>query len=404
MRRDRVATIARRELRQRLRSRSFQITTAIGALAIVALFFLPAIGDAIENASTDHVAVVDRPAGVATALQRALPERVPDGKPRYDVLAVRDAAAARRALDAGRADAVVQVGPGLTSATIRAERVSDGLADAVGRALNATAVRERLRARGVDDSGTVFAPVKLQRQSTSGEISSQSRVLVYALLLMLYLTLLLYGSAVATSIVTEKSSRVTEMLLTSVKPAEHLAGKLVGMGAVGLVQYGAWLAVAAVIYGVDQLAGGGASLDLADVPAQTFVAFLGFFLLGYALYGALYAGLTVGASRTEDAPALGAPLSVLVMIGFFISLAALDDPDNSVVAIASLVPPLTPMVMFTRVALGSPSVIEVVGAIALVLATIALALWLAGRIYRVGILAYGQRLGPRRLLRLAREG
>jgi ABC-2 type transport system permease protein len=396
MRRDRIATIARRELRQRLRSRSFQVTTAIGALAIVALFFLPAIGDAIDNASTDAVAVVDRPAGIASALQRGLPERVPDGRPRYDVVAVRDAAAGRRAVAAGRAGAVVQVGPGLQSATIRAERVSDGLAEALQRALDATAVRERLRAQGVGDSGTIFAPVRLHRQSTSGEISSQSRVLVYALLLMLYLTLLLYGSAVATSIVTEKASRVTEMLLTSVKPAEHLAGKLLGMGVVGLVQYGAWLAVAAVVYGVDQLAGGGASLDLANVPALTFVAFLGFFLLGYALYGALYAGLTVGASRTEDAPALGAPLSVLVMVGFFISLSALDDPDNSVVAIASLVPPLTPMVMFTRVALGSPSPVEVVGAIAL-------ALWLAGRIYRVGILAYGQRLGLRKLLALARE-
>jgi ABC-2 type transport system permease protein len=387
--------IARRELRARSRRAGYRVTTLLGILVIAALFLVPTISDAIENSSRTTVAVVDPGGGTARAMQAALPEKAPDGKYALELRAVPDLAAAR-ALDA---DGILTLEGG---ATYRAKDPS-GASDELRRALTSAAVSQRLDERGLDAS-QIFAAPPLRTVDTDGKtVSSDSRALVYALLLMLYMSILVYGAAASSAVVQEKASRITEVMIARVTPLQHMAGKLGGIGLAGLIQYAIWIAVGLLVLLVGQALGADSGIDLAEVPVTTLLAFGVFFLLGFALYGALYAGLTAPVSRIEDATAAGMLPGILIIASFLASSVVLGDPSSSAARVLSLIPPLSPMTMFTRVALGSPPVWEVLLSVALLVAMIAGVLYLAAKVYRAGILLYGTRPGLGAMLRMVRS-
>jgi len=394
--------IARREFRGRVRRTGYRITTIGGLLLIAALFLLPTITDAIENGSATKVAVTGADAATVAALQRALPERTPNGRPALELRRVADVATAERLRRDGAVDGTLELG---ATPRYSAEQPDDEVArlrTAVGGAIAA----QRLSEQGLDagEVAAAFDAPRIAVRDTDGEtVSSQSRALVYALLLMLYMSVLVYGAAVSSAIVQEKASRVTEVMIARVSPLQHMAGKLGGVGLAGLVQFAIWIGAALAILAVGSLLGGSTGVELADVPAATFVAFGVFFVLGFTLYGALYAGLSAPASRIEDATAAGAVPGILIVASFLAATVALGDPESSAARVLSLIPPLSPMTMFTRVTLGSPPLWEVALSVALLLATIALVLVLAARVYRAALLMYGTRPGLGGILRLMRS-
>lgn len=394
--------IARRELRERVRKTSFKVTTALGVLLIAALFLLPAITDKVSNSSRAKVVVVGAdPAELAT-LQRALPDRAPNGKPTLELQRVGDAAAGRRKLDAGDVDGLLVLG---AQPSYRADDVSGDDVTRLRGALAALAAQQRLADRGLDAAAqqAVFAPVPLRTVDADGKVvSSDSRALVYALLLMLYLSILVYGAAASSAIVGEKASRVTEVMLSRVTPVEHLAGKLGGVGLAGLLQYVVWIVTGLAILAGGSLLGASAGVDLANVPVLTLLAFGVFFVLGFALYGTLYAAFSAPASRIEDATTAGVVPGLLIVVSFFAASTALGDPESGIARVFSLIPPLAPMTMFTRVALGSPPVWEVALSVVLLVATIALVLVATAKVYRAAILTYGTKPTPGSILRLVR--
>jgi ABC-2 type transport system permease protein len=197
---------------------------------------------------------------------------------------------------------------------------------------------------------------------------------------LLYGQILGFGYWVASGIVEEKSSRVAELLLAKARPSELLAGKLVGIGSLGLAQL-------LVLVG----AGLGAALALGqvDLPPGTAglaAAVLGWFVLGYALYSCLFAVAGAIASRPEELQATTMPLTLLTMTGFFAAVFAQEDPSGMVARAATVFPPSAPLVMPIRQAAGELPLGEAALGIALVLATIAAAIPLAGRIYAGGAL------------------
>jgi ABC-2 type transport system permease protein len=394
--------IARRELRARSRRTGYRVTTALGVLVIAALFLVPTISDAIENSSRVTVAVVDPGGQTVKPMQAALPEKAPDGKPSLELRATPDLAAAEALRKAG------DVKGTLTLDGAAAYRADDpgATADKLRQALGSATVQERLRERGLDAAAVrqVFAAPQLRTVDTDGKtVSSDSRALVYALLLMLYMSILVYGAAASSAVVQEKASRITEVMIARVTPLEHMAGKLGGIGLAGLIQYAIWIVVGVAVLLVGDALGSSSSLNLADVPVTTLLAFGLFFLLGFALYGALYAGLSAPVSRIEDATAAGMLPGILIIASFLASSVALGDPESSLARILSFIPPLSPMTMFTRVALGSPPLWEVLVSVALLVATIAGVLYLAAKVYRAGILLYGTRPGLGGVLRMVRS-
>ncbi|HEY7074192.1 MAG TPA: ABC transporter permease [Solirubrobacteraceae bacterium] len=405
MRRNIVVLIAQRERRERMRTAGFRISTVVGALLILALFFLPTLLDAIHNSEQKKVAVVDPGGRVTRALASGLPEKLPNGKPAIALRPVPSAVAGAALLRGDKVDGLLVVGD-LTSATPPQYRSDNptAVADKLAAPLARLAAAARLRQAGLNGPqiAEAFSPPPLQRVDTGGpKVSDESRILVYVLVLMLYLTVLIYGANVATGIIQEKASRVTELMVAAVSALEHMAGKLFGVGLVGLVQYAVWIVTAGVVLAIKALIGSGGP-DLASVGAGTFALFVLFFLLGYAFYGTLYAALSAPASRPEDGALLGQPILLTLVVGFTLSVIAIGSPDEPIVVVASLLPPFAPMVMFTRAALSSPPEWQVILSIVLLVASIVATFLALAKVYRVGLLLYGKRPTPREIVRMVR--
>jgi len=213
---------------------------------------------------------------------------------------------------------------------------------------------------------------------------------------------------VAMSVAEEKGSRVMELMLNATTPLQMLTGKVMGNGAAGLAQYGS--IIGAVLVGLlaqgpihSAVVGGpdsGPSVGGLTVPL--LASFMILFVLGFLLYSLLYAALGSLVSRQEDVQAATSPLMVLVMVGYFLSIAAIQSITDTWVVVLSYVPFFSPYLMLARVAGGHVQPWEFGLAVALMLAAIAVALFLAARIYSAGVLLYGQRVGLRQIFKAAR--
>ena len=214
--------------------------------------------------------------------------------------------------------------------------------------------------------------------------------------LVLYLQLITYGIAVASGVVEEKASRVIEVLLATVRPRAILAGKILGIGALGLLQ----LAVTAVVGLAAASASGAIELDSGDVG--TLAVVLVWFLFGYLLWSSLYAIAGVMVSRQEDLQSSTTVLTVLLVIGYLLAFPSIDDPDGGLAVVTSLVPLFSPIIMPLRVALGEASALEIAASLGLLIVAIAVLVPLGARIYERSVLRMGKPMKLREAWRAAR--
>ena len=279
--------------------------------------------------------------------------------------------------------------------------------------LGAAATQARLRESGItpQQAQTIFSSPQFKVDPVQGGTLKdeksyiQSQFLVYVLLILLYITMLMYGIQVAMGVVEEKSSRVMELLITAIRPVELMIGKIIGIGLAGLTQYMAWVTVGVAGLAVGSAIGStsfGAILDLGSVPVLMWFYFLLFFVLGYLLFASMYAALGSLVSKSEEVNGITTPITVVMVGVYLFSIWALGSPDAVAVKWLSFVPFLTPMLMFIRVSLSSPAWWEPLVAIALLIGAIALFAWIAAKIYRVGVLLYGKRPSFREIGRLLR--
>jgi ABC-2 type transport system permease protein len=213
---------------------------------------------------------------------------------------------------------------------------------------------------------------------------------------ILYTLLVLFSQFVAQGVVEEKSTRVVELLLATLRPWQLLAGKILGLGVLGLVQ----IVVVAVIGVV-----GAVAFGVVSFPAQligTVVAVVAWFVLGYAFYAAVFAAAASLVSRQEDLPSVITPTSMLLFAGLFISIRAATDPTGGLARVTSFIPGLSPLVMPVRQAAGGVAWWEVLIAVALMLVGIAVVVRLGGRIYAGALLRTGGKTKLREALRAER--
>jgi ABC-2 type transport system permease protein len=215
---------------------------------------------------------------------------------------------------------------------------------------------------------------------------------------LIFLTIINYGRWVAAGVVGEKSGRVMELLISAAATKQLVVGKLLGIGLAGLTQVVVILIPATIVLlSQDRLATvvlGSASaipLSFTGLSPTLLVAFLAFFALGFALYAAIYAAAGSLLSRPEDLQIIALPLSLLGMVGFFLSLLALLSGTAGLIRFASYVPFWSPFVMLTRLVVGRVEPWELVLSLGLLIVTVPIAMMLAIRVYRAGTLLYGQR-------------
>ena len=241
--------------------------------------------------------------------------------------------------------------------------------------------------------------------------------------LIIYIFIFMYSSQVMKGVVEEKTNRIIEVLVSSVKPFQFLLGKIIGVAAVGLLQFLIWIGVGAIIItvsklvllpGVDLAALRGAT-DLTPVqginmqPEQLAIvqyvvktiepsfilefmgAFLFYFIGGYLLYASLFAAIGAAVHSETYTQQFMTPLSIILIVSLYIGISAMKNPESSLVFWSSLIPFTSPVVMLTRIPFGIPTWEIILSMVLLVLAFLFFT-WLSGKIYRVGILMYGKKV------------
>ena len=296
---------------------------------------------------------------------------------------VRDRAQAEQLVRDGDLEAALLEG----RVVISDEKLPDKLASALQVGQRQVATGATLRRQGLSESATRQAlnPAPLEAEALSGdEDEDQKRFIALAAGILLYMQLLTYGLWVATGVVEEKSSRVVEILLSTLSPRALMAGKIVGLGLLGMGQLLLVVAVGIAL----ALATGSLEANAADVGPALLV--LLWFPLGYALYASMYAATAALVSRQEDLQSATTPLTIVILVSFFVSFSALDSPDGTLAKVASIVPFSAPLVMPGRMALGDASPVEVAAAIVLVVAATILLVRVGARVYSDAILRTGK--------------
>ncbi|MBJ7455245.1 MAG: ABC transporter permease [Thermoleophilia bacterium] len=391
-RRSGAGLVAEREIREYARSRSFRITTIILLIASVAAVTLPAVFGG-DGSDTTDVAVAGGPPGLTDAIAAAgtgvgLELRARGiGSP-----GAAEAAVADESVDA----AVVVSGESAARVVVRSE-LPDDLGAAISQGLSLARVRAALGGAGVTPArvdeltsppAVDVSVIDPDRSPPSGDTGIGVLVAV-----VLYVALLLAGTMVASGVAEEKTSRVSEVLLASLRPIDLLVGKVAGIGLMSLAQ----LLVAAAPALIAALAIG--AVDLPDATASALGWGLVWFVAGYALYAAAYGALGALVGRQQEVGQVTAPLAMLLLAGYLAGAYAASEPDATLAATLSFLPPLSPLVMPARIAAGAVGPGEIVLALALTLASAAAILALGARIYRAGIVQTGARISLRTALR-----
>ncbi|OZM70591.1 ABC transporter permease [Amycolatopsis antarctica] len=379
-----VRLVAQRELNTRLRTRSFFVGTAVIIVVIAGYLLLQST--LFADSDRSRVGLSGQSAGIAEQLTQTGRELGQE----IETSTIGDVEQGRAQVESGDLDALVS-----GNSTDLAVLVKTELPEELKAALNGLSQSEVLNAellRAGEDPAQVLsavdsAQVKVSTIEPADPERGQRLVIGLVIVFLLYFSITTYGTLVAQGIVEEKSSRVVEILLATVRPWQLLLGKVIGLGLVGLVQLliigGAGLAMASAT-GV---------LTLSGVATSTLLWGLVWYLLGFFLYATVFAAAGSLVSRQEDAQSVLTPVTMVLVVGFVIGLnVLLQDPDGSATQILSLVPVLSPVLMPGRIAAGTVGSWEILLALVLTLATVAVFTWLGGKIYQNAVLRTGSRI------------
>ncbi len=410
-----VVLIAKREYLEQIRSRAFRLST-IGLPAALALVFGISYLSSLGLGGNKHMAIASSDAALANELKVRLTSGK-DSKAVVEVVAPAGAEDLARLTDKVRSRAIDGLlwietpAGGVPAATYYSQSAGDFMSSArLKDALDNSLVSEHLTGAGMQqtdaDALLKGAHITSYQVKKDGQLVKSNAFASfwkgYVMALLLTMTTMIYGLNVARSVIQEKTSRVFEVMLATVKPSDMLAGKLVGAGAVGLTQIGIWLITGAAIL-VSPIAAavmtGNFEVHFSWVECVLFPVY---FLLGYLLFSSLFAGLAA-TCETEQELQMYMPLAAApTWLSFSMILLIIND-SNSVWSIAaSLFPPTAPIVMFLRMASQTPPAWQFAVSIGLLVVSIWATLWFSSRLYRVGILMYGKRATVPELLRWLR--
>ena len=413
-------TIAKREYVERVRSRLFGASTLLLAGLAVFVAMSPVILRALDSGSVTRVAIVteDPELGqtVIDSMNQVLTVGASGGGGSWKLSMVPSVGA----VDAGAYEAALVVTRETngrldfdlrTTQDIGADKrqllqigtYGVGVIDAA-RQGGASVQIPKLTTTAIDGPNAGGAPV------SSSEYASR-RIVGIVFVVLIFITLVIYGMWVAAGVVAEKSSRVMEMLISAASARQLVLGKVLGIGAAGATQYAVIIASALLALVVEERVsvallgpGGSVAPSLVALSPGLLLAFASFYVLGFALYALIYAAAGSLVSRPEDLQIIALPLSLIAIVGYFQAVLALSGGTAGFIRFASYVPFWSPFVMLTRLSIGRVEPWEVVVSFGLLIVTIGIVGVIAIRIYSAGVLLYGQRPGLRAYLAAARHG
>lgn len=432
-----IWAVIRREFVERVRTRAFILSTLLGPVFFGVMFILPGYLMSRET-GPKRIAVVDgttsgfgqkiaealgaaKAGKGAAAVDRYIVTRVPAGG--REIL-VRDSLVRMTGLSEkqthGFEGLLLVSDSSVSTGRLHYLGANVGSFQDVGELEGVTrrmVVVERLQRMGVDPAevmksqqGIDLVTAKVADGKLTGESGAATFFLAYAMGIILYIALLIFGSQVMMSIIEEKTSRIVEVLASSLTPFQMMLGKVVGVGMVALLQIGIWTGAATlfstykdqIMAALGVAASGPLPLALPSMKPDLFLVFIIFFGLGFLLFAAAYAAVGAMCNTTQDAQQLQMPVMMFVIAGFFSVFALIRDPNGTAARVLSYVPPLAPFVVPMRYSISPLSWLSLLGSILTTILGMLLVIWVASRIYRVGILMYGKKASLRDMVRWIR--
>lgn len=391
--------VARRELRERGRSRSFLISLAVTVLIVAGVVIVPQL---VGGGPDEYlIGVVGEGNEPIIAAARELTAAELDEGEEPDVYMTRqlpDISAARAALSADDVDLVLANGNEILVKTAGFFSVG-GPAELLQRAAGSVRLQELVAESGqaVADVIAILSSEPLRLSTLSGDdLEDDTRpALAYVGLVLMYIAILSYGTWTLTGVTEEKSNRVVEVLLATLRPWQLLGGKVLGIGLLGMIQFLLTLVVAFAAVRVTDL------IDLPDLPVATLAILFMWFVLGFAIYSVAFGAAGALASRPEEAQSASFPLTMMAVVGFFVSFQVLEDPESTAARIATYFPFTAPYVVPIRSSLDGITLWEHSLAVVIMIISISVMVRIAGRIYRGGVLRSGTRVKIREAWRQA---
>jgi len=408
-----IFAVIKREYFQIVKTKGFIISTVLAPVIMIAFIAVPVLLSVKSTGEKKTIAVVDMTGQVFQEFDRTLAEyKMKDESRRYTVQEFRptaDISGLRSLLSqrvlANEFSAYIFIPDSILSGG-EAEFVSQHVSDfdeikRLSESLNRVVVGLRLKKEGLDPQRVSdymkhvgLKTIKVTPQGEKEDVGG-TFAMAYVLVLLIYMTLIFYGSIILRGVIEEKSNRVVEVVLSSLKPFELMMGKILGIGAVGLTQYAVWALIGLVMsqYGmsmVTSLVPAASGIKFA-IPPYIFFYFVVFFILGYFLYGTLYAAVASTVNNEKEAQQMLMPITMFLVLPILLMTMVIKDPSGSTSVILSLIPFFAPIIMFMRICVLMPPAWQVALSIGLLGLTVVAMVWLAAKIYRIGILMYGKK-------------
>jgi ABC-2 type transport system permease protein len=412
-----VWAIIRREFVERVRTKWFWVSAILGPVlfaGIIVFQIFQSLGGGVRN-----VAVLD--SSSSGLGQRVVDALETSGSFRATLVRARPGVmdSLKDVVESKKLNGYLIVSNDLVE-TGRAEYYATSLGmqtiENLQRTLGRLVVKERLEQRGVNPGVVDWAQIrvaldqkKITRTGTVSESAAQSFLMAYLMAILLFMAILLYGVNVMSSVLEEKTTRIIEVLVSSVRPFQLMLGKILGAGSVSFFQFVIWGVSARVLLslrnpiaralGADPSA---VQMTLPHIPAATLAVFIAFFLGGFLLYSAMFAAVGAMSSNEQEARQAQQPVTYLLMISYLSILGLTNDPSSTFARTLSLVPFTTPIATPVRWTAGSMPTWELAASLLILAVAIVGVTWVAARIYRVGILMTGKRPNLKELMRWVR--
>lgn len=390
-----IRLVMAREVRERSRSGAFVASVVLTLLFVGAILFLPLIfaDDDIHY----EVGVVGEGSREIIEASLALANREGrEVRTTIDVTVFESPEAAERASDRGEVDGALVEGRELVVRGADGDAGSDLL-----RLLQSGARSvqiESLVASGQGEVVEILTSSPLELRFLSGPDpaeNSERSVIAFGGLFLLYIAVLMYGSMILTGVTEEKTNRVVEVLLAAFEPWQLLAGKIIGIGLLGLSQFVGTVLIALVGIQLTNV------FELPQFPVDSVLVLVLWFILGYSLFAVVFGASGALVSRPEDAQTVVLPVTLVAVAGFFIAIQALENPNGTLAVVTTFIPPVAPFVVPVRFAFQAVPMWQFAVSLVLMVATIAVMIRLAGRVYLGGLLRFGSKVGIRDAFRTA---
>lgn len=448
---NKLFAVIKREYLQRVRSRMFIVTTILGPVMLIVFSLVPSLIFSIKAGGATKIAVVDQTGRLYERVRASILKEetgnASDSIASNDVMSRNMGPGAKNGVDAVKAATKItfQVeevpGQGDLATTMASldQRVrnkeldgyivlprdvlENGVVEFRARNLSDVFTREKLQdriSRAVVEQRMIDAniapelvrqksePIKLKSAQAGGkgkEDKGGAFAVVFIFGFLIYLTILMYGQVVLGAVVEEKETRIAEILFSSVKSFTLLIGKLIGVSLVALTQLTIWgLAFSAfAVYGLGMLASQGMDVSLPTLQPIMILWFVLFFLLGYFLYATIYALLGSMVTTSQEGGQLSLPIVFTLLAAFYMAFPVIRSPDSPFAFWVSMVPFFSPITMIVRLVTQPPPVWQILLSLAIGYATVVLIMWLAARIYRIGMLMYGKKASIPEVLQWIRQ-